>query len=523
MVGQSSSVYVGIQSVYATSTLSNFLGNALFAYEDRVTEIGRFAQSVLGIDDGSTVQSKEKDNLAARYDLSLRAGRKYFPSRKPLVEVECAGHPKSVTKLPLLHDRMMFPPWTTAPISTTQWSVSSSDYKDLRGELNSTLVNSTWIYNEQFGDVKPSLGAIFLTPEIQAAGLCYQCPEPSYNFSYYTCAVDARWMATKVFSDASMGKRAIFDSVPNPIDSFGVDGDLGKAAPMTPLYLAESWTKALDVPWIDSITNKVATNRTVLDTIGQKCLEANTFINATLFGKPLENNQPHRITTDPMNMLKCLEVWLSIYLTEAISHTQDSIPTYFVIEGHDLPLTRNTEYYTKNPYLVQNLYERVNQLPSNFGPNDSRVTNITKAEFEDSSKFTEIRISTSRWGYGYGFQDSKMIFVGVTLLLVHAAICIVYMSWILSKGDYRSAGYDSIGGLISMAMMSDRTGERSLDEPDLKRKWSERVVVREVTADGDHLALSSNDDQRGRTLVLKKVNTYDLKKSREEEGASSTA
>lgn len=364
-----------MQSVYATSTLSNFFSNALFAYEDRVQEFGRYGKRILGIDDAGTIQSKEESQLAARYDLSLRAGGTSFPSRKPLVEVECAGHSKYETILPLLHNQMMFPPWTSAPINAVQWSVSVSDYKSRRGDLNSTVVNSSWIDIEQFGDVKPSLGAVFFTPEIISPGGCYYCENQGNNFSSYTCTVDARWMATKAFSDASMGRRAIFDSVPNPIGSFSVDRDLKKAAPLTPLYLAESWTKALDVPWIDSITQIVATNRTVLDTIGQKCVEANTIINATYRGRPFENNQPHRMTTDPMKMPMCLEVWLSMYLTEAISHTQDFIPTYFVVEGHNLDTSVKSEYHTKDPYIVQTLYDEINQLPSNYGPKDQYIYN----------------------------------------------------------------------------------------------------------------------------------------------------
>ena len=516
MVGQSSEVNVGIQSVYTTSTLSNFFGNALFAFEDRLREFGRDGKRILGTSGAGTIQFKEEDKLAARYDLVLRAGGKTFPSRKPLVLVECGGHSKEKATLPLPHGQMYIAPWTAAPISSAQWSVSASNYTALQGDLNSTVVNSTWIYNEQFGDVKPSLGAVFFTPETMFPGGCYSCADRNTNFSSYTCTIDARWMATKAFSDASMGRRAIFDSVPNPLGSFSVDGDLKKAAPLTPLYLSESWTKALDVPWIDSITHAVVTNRTVLDTIGQKCLEANTFINATFLGKPFNQNQPHRITKNPMNMLMCLEVWLAVHVTEAISHAQDSVPTYFVAEGHNLGLSDNSKYFATDPYLVQNVYDDIVQLSSNYEPDIYRVKNITKAELEDPKRFTEIQILTSRWGYGYGFQDSTLIYVGVALLLLHAAISIVYIVWILSKGDYRSAGFDSIGGLIALAMTHSGPGVHNEDEYDIKKNWSERVMVRELAADGDHSGSSPNNDQKGNTLVLKRVNIGETKRTIEE-------
>ena len=509
MVGQTSGKNTNLQSLYATSTLSNFFGNALFAYEDLVSDTGRSAQTILGVDNAGTLQSKKKDKLGARYDLTLRGGRKPFPSRKPVVEVECAGNTRDKTLLPLPHGSMIFSPWTVDPIKSAQWSISASDYTNLRGDLNSSTVNSSWIYNEQFGEVKPSLGAVFLAPEVLTRSSCYSCAEKSYNFSSYTCTIDARWMATKAFSDVAAGKRAIFDSAPNPVKPFEMNGDLEKAAPLNPLYFDESWVKALEVPWVESIIQRVPTNRTILDTIGQKCLEANSFINSTLLGRQFDQNEPHRITKDPMQMLTCLQKWIAIYITEAISHTHDSIPAYFVTEGHNLDFSYNKQYYKRDPYLVQNLYDEVALYASNHGVNDTRVHNINKAQFEDPTKFTELHISTSRWGYGYGFQGSRLIYVAVLILLLHAAICIVYITWILWKGDYRDAGYDSIGGLIAMTMASNEPGNQGTDERDLKRKRSERVVVREVTADGVHAPVRTKDDQKERRLVLTRANTRD--------------
>jgi len=79
----------------------------------------------------------------------------------------------------------------------------------------------------------------------------------------------------------------------------------------------------------------------------------------------------------------------------------------------------------------------------------------------------------------------------------------------LWKGDYRNAGYDSIGGLIAMAMASNEPGNQGTDERDLKRKRSERVVVREVTADGVHAPVRTKDDQKEIRLVLTRANIRD--------------
>ena len=512
LVGQHSMVNQGLQSVYVTSTLSNFYGDTLIAYENLVEGFGAYKSTILGVANGKgTVQSATQPEFAGRYDLTLRSGGKNFPSRKPLVEVECAGHTKDATSLPLLHDRMIYPPWNEDPIFSTQWSVLSSDYSSLVGDLNSTIVNATWIPNEQFGNVKPSLGAIFSTPEVLAAGGTYTVEEGmrSANFSYYTCTIDARWMPTKAFSEVSNGIRTVIDALPNPIGSelraaLGPESKHMSALPL--LFLAESWVKALDVPWIDSIATKVPTNRTVLQVIGQRCLDSNTLINATLFGKEFDDKKPHRITKSPMAMLICLEVWLSIFLTEGIAHAQDSIPAYFVAEGHNLPVSSDDFYY-KDAFLVQKLGNDISHQASKPDPRfaDTRVHDITKANFENPDNYTEIHISTSRWGYGWGFQDSKLIYVGVTLLLLHVALCVAYIVWILSMGDYRSAGWESIGELVSMAMRSGKGGEDEAEKSggeEAKKRWMKRIVVREVATEGS---------ERGTTLVLRKGHEFEAK------------
>lgn len=89
---------------------------------------------------------------------------------------------------------------------------------------------------------------------------------------------------------------------------------------------------------VDRFDNRSYTsNRTTLDTISQKCLDKNTFINATLLGRPFDDDQPHRITLSTIEMLGCLPVSLSAYLADAILRAQNNFPTYFVASGHISP------------------------------------------------------------------------------------------------------------------------------------------------------------------------------------------
>jgi hypothetical protein len=124
---------------------------------------------------------------------------------------------------------------------------------------------------------------------------------------------------------------------------------------------------------------------------------------------------------------------------------QDSIPAYFVRDGQ-IPLNgEDTDIF-----VIQDLYYGV--VVQFFPPEDNdnstslgQVTTISRAGLADPTRFTGIYIKPSRYGYGYGFQDSKLAVFGATILFLHVAMCLVYVIWILGMGEYRSAGWSSLG------------------------------------------------------------------------------
>jgi hypothetical protein len=81
MVGQSPPVFVGTQSSYIATTLSNFLGSALMSFSTLLESID---PDVMDSANGPTsIQSTE--SVLARYDLSFRSAGNQIASRKPLV------------------------------------------------------------------------------------------------------------------------------------------------------------------------------------------------------------------------------------------------------------------------------------------------------------------------------------------------------------------------------------------------------------------------------------------------------
>jgi len=73
------------------------------------------------------------------------------------------------------------------------------------------------------------------------------------------------------------------------------------------------------------------------------------------------------------------------------------------------------------------------------------ITNVSKADLADPTQFTEMYMKPSQYGYGYGFQDSKLVFFGTSVLLLHVLLCVVYVAWILGVGEYTSVGWNSLG------------------------------------------------------------------------------
>ncbi|KAF8847491.1 hypothetical protein BDZ45DRAFT_811538 [Acephala macrosclerotiorum] len=490
MVGQTSSVNVYDQSVYLTSTLSKFLAKALVSYGNVLQAVG-IGSSVFGYnDEGGTIQDTEANTLLARYDLSFNSGGKTIATRKPVVEVECAGYAPENTSLALLHSEMAWPPWTSDPIASAEWDVQTSEYSSLAQDLNSTIVNSSFVDVSQFGSVAPSLAAVFATAQITSEG-------GRTNRSWYACTIDARWMPTTTFWDSSSGTAAVFDSNPNPNAAIEVDAELSGLHPyaLDMVSIDTSFADLLAVPWADSLIDPTPTNRTILDTIGQKCFDANTRLNSTS-GLRLSSY-------DKMTMLICLNVGLSIYITDAMSRVQDSLPIYFVAEGN-IP-TQSSTYCPNDIFYIQDLFASDTGSTCNEVPGETngygQIQGVTKQDLQDTTRFTEMRFDASRWGYGYGFEGSTLIYVGVVVLLLHVAVCLIFVAWSVGVGEgVRKAGWETIGELVVMGMRSGAAMGKGGVLDGEKRRWKERYVVEEVNSEGE----SSGRDGSEQT-VLRRV------------------
>ena len=119
----------------------------------------------------------------------------------------------------------------------------------------------------------------------------------------------------------------------------------------------------------------------------------------------------------------------------------------------------------------------------------------------------------SRWGYGYGFEDSVLVYFGLVILLLHAAISIPYVVWILSRGAYKSVGWTTLGELISLAMDSGSKDERDgFGGTEWKKtRWTERIGIRQVEPVSEETTSSSKVKEKPKDVfVMRRFHPKDV-------------
>jgi hypothetical protein len=226
-------------------------------------------------------------------------------------------------------------------------------------------------------------------------------------------------------------------------------------------------------------------------------------VNDTILGTPLPDGQRHNVITDHMALLQCFQVSLSVYLVDALSRVQDHLPAYFVASNQKI---HNCYPGNEDLYYVQDLYDTANVSGYKIG-----VDGLKQADFDDAERFIEISMPLSRYGYGYGFADSRLIYVAATILLVHVTVCIAHVIWIAVTNPRGEMGWETLGELIAVLLRTP-VAERGIPMLKTKGNWSRRIVVREMDGDGKSQvgeSLNASDakhvKRKASTLMLRRV------------------
>ena len=485
---------------WTVSTSLVFVGQVLQTYVTAIQNLANLSY------DGLPQENKG----LARYDLSLHSVGKQIPTRKPIVQIVCNGWSPSTTQVIFPYVSMKSPQDSNDPAYPIQWTINSAEYPELMFSGTHLLspVNVTFIPPSQFPLPRPSLLTLFSTPEVYDGSCAYDgddCdddPELFTSTSLIACSVDARWMTTHASYDWSNGLPTIYDSNPTP-DYYSSHSSSPIMPDYPQFYIDSSFTSLLNPPYTDNTPDSVLSNQTVLQALGQKCVDTNTVVADSIQGITFPDNGTHHITSNYQAVIQCLETAFNFYLADALSHAQDAIPVYLVGEGRG-GVAYDEDYNPINvdAFAVNSLYSYEDNFgdPSGFLVNNDgsgSIQNITAEDLHDPSRFVEIRMALSRYGYGYGFTDSKLIYVGVTVLSVHLLLCVVHVAWMFIewwRGCAVSVGLRTVGELVAIALISDPVAEdeESQDWNDSavkgsRKLWTQRVSVR-VESVGDEVA-----------------------------------
>ena len=489
---------------WTVSTTPGFVGQVLQTY----------ATALENLLDPYYFGLPQENKGLARYDFSLNSAGEQLPTRKPIVQMVCSGFSPSTTQVTFPYVSMKLPEDLIDPADLPHWTINSTAYPELMfsGAHPFSPVNVTFIPPSRFPSPRPSLLTLFSTPEVYDGSCAYTgagCSDEGSllfaNTSLIACSVDARWMKTHASYDWSNGLPTIYDTNPTP-DCYGPSdpSDISPSMPDYPqFYIDSSFTSFLNPPYTDDTPDSVLSNQTLLQALGQKCMDTNTFAADNIQGIPFPDNGTHRIAPSYNAVVQCLQTAFSFYLADALSHAQDAIPVYLVGEGETVVFDEEAfKPVIVDALAVNSLYDYASDPgdPSDFLVNldgSGSIQNITAKDLHDPSRFIEIRMALSRYGYGYGFTDSKLICVGVTVLSLHLLLCVVHVAWTFIewwRGCAVSLGLRTVGELVAIALRSDPAviDEEAQDWDDSavkgKRKlWTQRVGVR-VASVGDAVA-----------------------------------
>jgi hypothetical protein len=453
IIGFDSGINIGVQSSYQTRTLSNFLGMALSGFQSYLTSVAMPFTNIV------TLQRKRED-ISARYDLTFRSGNQKIPTQRPYARIECSVSSPSAEAIPF--------PQTNLAVPTASNLFGQTD------DPTSASVNFTWFDLSQFAtgnqaSASASLFFVFAMPVIYESGAVgYNISQYDPSFALYGCTIQAQWESTNVFYEDIQSSGDVDFSHANSKDVVDMDANSENLRQTrNQIQIDRGFAEALSAPYLDDSRDSTSTNISIMQAIGEKCIRTNAAFNRTAQGTPFPDGESHYIVDSRMQMTHCLQTAIGVYTVDALSRVQDSIPAYFVASGRTLDRDRESVFRAADLYDfdVNAFYEE-------------ESSRFSQSEFDDLSRFTEIDMPMSRYGYGYGFADSRLIYFAIVILFIHIAVCIAHIVWV-SVSRVERLGWDSLGELVAL-LLAFSDAEQGVPLTKKKPNWRDRVVVKEM-------------------------------------------
>lgn len=104
-----------------------------------------------------------------------------------------------------------------------------------------------------------------------------------------------------------------------------------------------------------------------------------------------------------------------------------------------------------------------------------------------------------------------MIYVGVAIFLLHAAVSVVYVVWVVSMARRPGTDDRNVGKLLAMGMQSGRLGssENSVsldgDDKSSKKMWRTRYGLRSIGSEEDARSGGRGETKKTETIILERI------------------
>lgn len=349
---------------------------------------------------------------------------------------------------------------------------------------NST--NVTWVQYPQDSNFNQSIAAIVITPIVSNQHLADT--GTLQTALIHVCSIDARWIASDSSYDPTEDV-VIANNISDPLLFRRPDkatestyaSDIAKWGVSPSLKLSTEWAEALNIPKEER--NLSAPSLQMLLSTYVVAIGNNATGNSTSKPQDLANEtasfifdigqkgQNSRIdgNTYAMAASETVATLLSLQITDALARIH-------VSDAQDGVIALN---HVNDTYVRVARLHHLAGLASTFNGSDVPVSVVNDA------LPTGFTFKVSRYGYGYGFRTATTYF-GVTVLLAHVLLTIIYISYALYEFFYvthwTSDSWGGLGELMMLLINSKPSMElqNTCAGVDSKLTWRKRVYIRET-------------------------------------------
>lgn len=377
-------------------------------------------------------ENQDQTNSLARPMAKTSSGRGQISGlQKPIVQVQCTGSYHIITNS--TPDMVSFPMKYHSPADQS-WTLPLAEIL-----ANSTFNDSydlaifDWVELGMPEAVGPSAAAVFLvTPDVYTN---IEMFDPSLTHNTFACTLDAMWIPSESWIDPTTDD-VIHEAINNPLqERHHFTKNHGK------IQLSRSWLDAIDVKADASHSG------TVLQTLGSLCMTRLQFY-------------PDHTTMDV-----CLESVIALFVADGLARMQGTTNRFCFWRG-------NGELFTVDSHL------------SGY---DSSTLEEVVADHElwlntTQDAIPRFTLEVMQYGYGYGFQGSKGIYIATVILLIYVLVALIHTA-VLIIGGWSSNTWSKPGELIALAVNSSPSKllQNTCAGIENSKLWNQIVFVRETS------------------------------------------